>query len=653
MIPELGHFALVLAFLLACATTFFGLVGAWQGRRTWMAAAPGAVAGQWVFVTLGFGCLTYAFITHDFSVAYVAHNSNSQLPLLYRIAGVWGAHEGSLLLWLAILSSWTLAVAFFSGSLPERFRARVLGVLGLVSMTFMAFLLSTSSPFARQVAELDGADLNPLLQDPALALHPPMLYTGYVGTAVAFAFAVAALLEGRLDASWARWTRPWTTTAWLFLTIGIALGSWWAYYVLGWGGGWFWDAVENASFMPWLASTALIHSLAVTEKRGLFKSWTLLLAVFAFSLSLLGTFLVRSGVVVSVHAFASDPSRGIFILALLAFFIIGALALYAWRAPTLGSDAGFELVSRESFLLINNALLVASAGVVLFGTLMPMFMDAFGLGKISVGPPFFNIAFLIPTLPLLALIGIGMHAGWKQARLARLKSRFLVLLGAALGVAVLVCGAFFSHLSFMTVLGFTLGVFVCASAASLPIERWRRGEHLSRAVLGMSVAHLGIGLFTIGVTVAQSYKIERDISMAAGDSYSMAGYAFHFAGTKNVSGPNWDGVEGEVSITRNGRPVATLHPQKRVYRVQTNPMTQAGIAVGPTRDLFVALGEDIGAGRWSMRLQYKPFIRFIWLGALTMALGGAISVTDRRYRRNPARAAAPATLDGGEAKHGA
>lgn len=643
MIPELGHFALVLAFLMALTATFFGLVGAWRGQSAWMAVAPGAVAGQWVFVALGFACLTYAFITHDFSVVYVAHNSNSQLPLLYRVAGVWGAHEGSLLLWLLILSSWTLAVAYFSGSLPERFRARVLGVLALVGASFMAFLLSTSSPFARQPMAADGADLNPLLQDPALALHPPMLYAGYVGTSVAFAFALAALLEGRLDAAWARWTRPWTTTAWLFLTVGIALGSWWAYYVLGWGGWWFWDAVENASFMPWLASTALIHSLAVTEKRGLFKSWTLLLAVLAFSLSLLGTLLVRSGAIVSVHAFASDPSRGIFILALLAFFIIGSLILYAWRAPTLGSDAGFALVSRESFLLINNALLVAAAGVVLIGTLMPMFMDAFGLGKISVGPPFFNVAFLIPMLPLVALVGVGMHAGWKQARLGALQNRFLTLGLAGLALAVLVCWLGFGRAGLLTLLGFAIGAFVCLSAASLPIARWRRGEHLSLGVLGMSVAHLGLGLFTVGVTVAQTYKVERDISLGAGESYTLAGYDFRLVGTRAVTGPNWDGVEATVAIREGAREVTVLHPQKRVYRVQTNPMTQAGIAVGPTRDLFVAMGEDLGAGRWSLRLQYKPFIRFIWLGALTMALGGLLSVGDRRYRRAAtSKAAMPA-----------
>ena len=652
MIPELGHLALVIAFLMAAATAFFGLVGSWRNRPVWVGAVSSAVAGQWVFTALGFGCLTWAFITHDFTVRYVAMNSNSQLPLLYRIAGVWGAHEGSLLLWILILATWTRAVAAFSTSLPTRFRARVLGVLGLISFAFLLFLLSTSSPFLRELpAPPDGADLNPLLQDPALAIHPPMLYTGYVGTAVAFAFAVAALMEGRLDASWARWTRPWTTTAWLFLTIGIALGSWWAYYVLGWGGWWFWDAVENASFMPWLASTALIHSLAVTEKRGLFKSWTLLLAVFAFSLSLLGTFLVRSGVVVSVHAFASDPSRGVFILALLGFFIIGSLALYAWRAPSLGSGAGFALVSRESFLLVNNVLLVAAAVLVLWGTLMPMFMDAFGLGKISVGAPWFNIAFPIPTLPLLALIGIGMHASWKQARLAAVSRRLWALFGASVVLALAVLLLAYGVPSLLTVVGFALGAFIIGSSLMIPLDRLRRGERLAPAVLGMALAHFGVGLFALGVTVAQSYKVEKDVSLSVGESYSMAGYQFTYGGTRAVTGPNWDGVEAKVTITRDGKPVDVLHPQKRVYRVQTNPMTQAGISVGPTRDLFVALGEDLGAGRWSMRVQYKPFIRFIWLGALAMAIGGIVSVSDRRYRRGRVAAEAPATAT--EASHGA
>jgi cytochrome c-type biogenesis protein CcmF len=634
VIPELGHFALILAFLLAGTQAFFGLAGAWRKRESWMQATTPAVTGVWVFVALSFACLTWAFLSHDFSVLYVANNSNSALPVMYRIAAVWGAHEGSLLLWILILSSWSLAVAAFSASLPVAFRARVLGVLGLVAFAFTGFILVTSSPFARLLpAATDGADLNPLLQDPALAIHPPMLYTGYVGTAVAFAFAVAAMLEGRLDASWARWTRPWTTGAWLFLTVGIALGSWWAYYELGWGGWWFWDPVENASFMPWLAATALIHSLAVTEQRGLFKSWTLLLAVFAFSLSLLGTFLVRSGVLVSVHSFASDPSRGLFVLGLLTFFIAGSLALYTWRAPTLGSSAGFALLSRETFLLLNNALLVAAAGLILIGTLWPLLMDAFDLGKISVGPPYFNLVFLVPALPLVLLIGIGMHSSWRQAKLAPLSRRFLVLAGVALLLALVLPALFYGRLKLLTVIGFAAAAFIMGSALMQPVARLWLRQPIGRAVLGMCIAHFGIGLFVIGVTGAQSYTVEQDVALPVGGTASIAGYDFQFLGTHAVSGPNWEALEGDVIIRRNGAVVSQLHPQKRVYRVQKQPMTIAGITVGPARDLFVALGEDLGAGRWSLRIQYKPLIRYIWLGAVCMAIGGLVAISDRRYRR--------------------
>ena len=634
MIPELGEFALILALLLAVAQAVFGFAGAHTGRQSWLAAVTPAVAGVWVFVALAFGCLTWSFITHDFSVSYVANNSNSALPLLYRVAAVWGAHEGSLLLWIMILATWALLVAALSGSLPIAFRARVLGVLGLIGVGFMTFTLATSSPFTRLIpAAADGADLNPLLQDPALAVHPPMLYMGYVGTSVAFAFAVAALLSGRLDAGWARWTRPWTVAAWMCLTCGIALGSWWAYYVLGWGGWWFWDPVENASFMPWLTTTALIHSLAVTEKRGLFKSWTMLLAIFAFSLSLLGTFLVRSGVLVSVHAFASDPSRGLFILALLLFFIVGSLTLYAIRAPTLKSEGGFELVSRESFLLLNNAFLVAAAGLILVGELWPLLMDAFNLGKISVGPPYFNMVFLVPTLPLVMLLGVGMHAGWKRALLQSRRRQLLLLAGGALVVALVVAlGAYRSFGVPLTVVGFTAGFFVMASAWIEPIERWRRRQVLPRAALGMAIAHFGIGVFVIGVTGVVSYKVEKDISLAPGESAEIAGYRFQYFGTKPVQGPNYQAVEARVVITRDGVLVRELATQKRVYRVQQNPMTHAGIAVAWNRDLFVALGDDLGGGKWSMRLQYKPLVRYIWIGAAIAALGGLVAILDRRYR---------------------
>jgi cytochrome c-type biogenesis protein CcmF len=633
MTPELGHFALALALALAMAQTFFGLMGGWKRQERWMEAAHSAVMGQTVFVAIAISLLSHAFMTNDFSVAYVANNSNSALPALFKFSALWGAHEGSLVLWIFILSLWSVAVSLFSKSLPETFRARVLGILGLVSVGFLAFTLGTSNPFLRLIpAAADGADLNPLLQDFALAVHPPMLYTGYVGTAVAFAFACAAMFEGRLDATWARWTRPWTTVAWLFLTVGIALGSWWAYYELGWGGWWFWDPVENASFMPWLVCTALIHSLAVTEKRGLFKSWTLLLAIFAFSLSLLGTFLVRSGVLVSVHSFASDPSRGIFILGLLTFFIIGSLVLFAWRAPLLQSTAGFGLFSREAFLLLNNVLLVVSAALILLGTLWPLFMDAFSLGKISVGPPYFNAVFLVPGLPLVVAIGIGMHATWKHSRLAPKP----VVFGAIAAVAAVLALGFMVWLSHYTVLaaiGFMAGVFVIGASLYEPWQRWRGGHSLPAAVLGMTIAHIGVGMFTIGVTGVESSKIERDIALGVGDSAEVAGYVFKLESLKPVQGPNYNATEGEVTVRHDGDLVATLHPQKRNYWVRTMPMTEAGISVGPGRDLFAALGEDLGGGRWSVRVQYKPLIRYIWLGALVMALGGLLATADRRYRR--------------------
>ncbi len=633
MVVELGLFALIMSLLLATAQAWFGLAGAHFGNRRWMAAARPAVTGQWVFVATSFAVLSWAFYRNDFSVLYVASNSNSALPTFYRFSAVWGAHEGSLLLWALALSTWSVAVGAFSRSMPETFAARVLGVLGIVSIGFQLFILLTSSPFERLVpAAADGRDLNPLLQDPALALHPPMLYVGYVGFSVAFAFAVAALLEGRLDEKWARWARPWTTVAWMFLTVGIALGSWWAYYELGWGGWWFWDPVENASFMPWLVGTALIHSLAVTEKRGLFKSWTLLLAIVAFSLSLLGTFLVRSGVLVSVHAFASDPSRGLFILAFLGVCIGGSLALFAWRGPSLRTRGGFEAVSRESFLLFNNLLLLVAAALILIGTLYPLFLDALNLGKISVGPPYFDLVFIIPTLPLLFLLAIGMHAGWKKAKLEDMQRPLVVLFAVSLAFGVIVPPLAYGAFHLMTAVGLTAGVWVILSSLYEPWQRLRRRQSLSRGVLGMTIAHVGVGLFAIGVTVTQTYRIEKDIALKPGESIEMQGYRFDFKGTRQVQGPNFAAIESEVVITRNGEPVATLNPQKRVYRVQRSPMTESGIEVDWNRDLFVAMGEDLGAGAWSMRIQYKPMVRFIWLGALVMALGGLVAVSDRRYR---------------------
>ena len=633
MVIELGLFALILALLLSCAQAFFGLVGPAVGNRRWMAAVRPAVAGQFVFVALSFAVLAWAFYKNDFSVLYVANNSNSALPTFYRFSAVWGAHEGSLLLWALALSSWSIAVAMFSKQLPETFAARVLGVLGFVSIGFQGFIVFTSNPFERLVpAAADGQDLNPLLQDFALAVHPPMLYLGYVGFSVAFAFAVAALLEGRLDERWARWTRPWTTVAWMLLTCGIALGSWWAYYELGWGGWWFWDPVENASFMPWLVGTALIHSLAVTEKRGLFKSWTLLLSIIAFSLSLLGTFLVRSGVLVSVHAFASDPARGLFILAFLGLCVGGSLALYMWRGPALRTKGGFDAVSRESFLLFNNMLLLVTMALILIGTLYPLFLDALNMGKISVGPPYFNLVFLIPTLPLMALLAVGMHASWKRARLEDRKKALLTMLAVALVAGVAIPILAYGGFNLMASVGLTAGIWVILSALYEPIQRLRNRQSLSRGVIGMTVAHIGVGLFAIGITVTQTYRVEKDIALQPGQSVSLEGYDFLFKSTKQVQGPNYNAIESEVLITRDGKEVATLHPQKRIYRVQKSPMTESGIEVDWNRDLFVAMGDDLGAGAWSVRVQYKPLVRFIWFGALVMALGGIISISDRRYR---------------------
>jgi len=643
MIPELGHFALILALLLSIAQAAFGLGGAARRHAGWMAAGRSAVVGQFVFVAVAFGALTWAFVQRDFSVLYVAINSNSQLPVFYRVAAVWGAHEGSLLLWSLCLAGWSLAVTAASGSLDAPFRSRVIGILGLISIGFQLFMLTTSNPFDRLVpAAADGQDLNPLLQDFALAVHPPILYLGYVGFAVAFAFACATLLEGRLDAAWARWTRPWTLAAWMFLTVGIALGSWWAYYELGWGGWWFWDPVENASFMPWLAGTALIHSLAVTEKRGLFKSWTLLLAVTAFSLSLLGTFLVRSGVLISVHAFATDPARGIFILAFLTAVIGGALLLYAWRAPGLKSAAGFEVTSRESFLLFNNALLVAALGLILLGTLYPLFMDALELGKVSVGPPYFEIVFLVPMLPLLALLGVGMHAAWKRGLLAAARSRLLTIAAIALAAAIVIGAAVYGEIRPLTTIGFALALWVMGTSLVIPLARLRARQAIPGAVLGMVIAHFGVGLSTLGITGVQSFKIEQDVALAVGDAASVGGYDFRLTALKDVRGPNFIAVEGEVVVSRDGRSVTTLYPQKRLYNSGGNPMTEAGIEVGAGRDLFAALGDDLGQGRWSLRLQYKPLIRYIWLGALLIALGGGIAALDRRYRRSALSRAAAA-----------
>ena len=643
MLPELAEFALILALLLAGLQAFFGIAGARFGRERWLAAVVPAVAGQAVMVATAVGCLMACFVDNDFSVAYVAENSNSALPLFYRITALWGAHEGSLLLWILLLALWTVAVALGVRGLPPRFGARVLGVLGIVSFGFLLFTLATSNPFARlDPPALDGHDLNPILQDPGLAVHPPILYTGYVGFAVAFAFACAAMLEGRLDQHWARWTRPWTTVAWAFLTCGIALGSFWAYYELGWGGFWFWDPVENASFMPWLVGTALIHSLAVTDKRGLFKSWTLLLAILAFSLSMLGTFLVRSGVLVSVHSFAADPSRGIFILAFLIIMVGGALTLYAWRAPALKSTAGFELGARESFLLFNNVLLVIAAGTVFAGTLAPLISDALHLGTLSVGPPYFNPTFMMSMLPLLALLSVGIHANWKRGRLGE---RARLLLYTLLSAAVLGCGlayGLYAAHGVLPAVGLTLGVWIALSSLVDPLDRWWRGLSLSRAVLGMTLAHLGLALAVVALTTVQAFTVERDVSLAPGGSVQVAGYDFRFRGVQPQDGANFQALAASVVVSYRGAQVAVLQPQKRQYWVQRQVTSETAIKMHHGNNILLALGEDLGAGRWSLRIQVRPLVSFIWIAAFIMAVGGALAASDRRYRS--ARAAAPAAL---------
>jgi cytochrome c-type biogenesis protein CcmF len=621
MIPELGQFALSLAL----ATTLFQAMGV-TGRHEGYARS--AAQGQLLLVAFAFGCLTHAFVNNDFSVAYVAMNSNSALPLEYRVAGVWGGHEGSLLLWILMLAGWSTAVSLFSRHLPEEMTARVLGVMGIVSAGFLAFMLFTSNPFDRLLpSPPDGRDLNPLLQDPGMVFHPPMLYMGYVGFSVAFAFAVAALLSGRLDAAWARWSRPWTTVAWCFLTLGIALGSGWAYYELGWGGWWFWDPVENASFMPWLVGTALIHSLAVTEKRGAFRSWTVLLAIIAFGLSLLGTFLVRSGVLTSVHAFAVDPKRGVFILGLFVIFIGGALALYAWRTARIGLGGDFSPLSRESLLLANNVLLAAAAGTVFLGTMYPLAVDAVGAGKLSVGPPYFEAVFAPLMAPALFLMGVGPLARWKRAELPEL----LVLLRWAMGVS-LVLGLLLPLAmgTWHALVGFSLALAIWIVLTAL--LSFRKGWRQTRSHYGMALAHIGVAVFVVGVTLVKGYEADKDVKMRPGETVELNGYVFRLEEVNDVRGPNYIAARARMTVTRDGKPVASLAPEKRHYTVQDSAMTEAAIDPGLTRDLYVSLGDPLGDGTWLIKVQVKPFIDWIWGGCLLMALGGFLAASDRRYR---------------------
>ena len=640
MVPEIGQFALILALLLALAQGVLPIVGATRGIPAWISVARPAAQGQFVFVAIAFGCLAWSFANNDFSVLNVATNSNSQLPLQYRLAATWGSHEGSLLLWVLMLSVWTVAVTVFSRHLPEEMAARVLGVMGLVSVGFLLFMLLTSNPFERLFpAAADGRDLNPLLQDFGMVVHPPMLYMGYVGFSVAFAFSIAALLGGRLDATWARWSRPWTTLAWCFLTLGIMLGSWWAYYELGWGGWWFWDPVENASFMPWLFGTALIHSLAVTEKRGSFKSWTVLLAICAFSLSLLGTFLVRSGVLTSVHAFATDPKRGIFILAFLTVVIGGSLTLFAWRAPRVGLGGKFDLVSRESMLLANNVLLAVASGSVLLGTLYPLFLDALNLGKISVGPPYFEAVFVPLMTPAVFLMGIGPLARWKDSSLPELAVRLKWALGVSLITALLLPIAL-GRWTPLIAFGLLLAAWIIATSVVTLKHRLSRGEGSLRARLGaqprayygMLLAHCGVAVFIVGVTLVKGYETERDVRMAVGDSVTVGGYAFRFDGVQAITGPNYRGSRGAIDVSRDGRHLRVMHPEKRIYNAQQMPMTEAAINTGIFGDLYVSLGEPVSGGAWSVRVYHKPFVTWIWGGFIIMALGGFLALCDRRYR---------------------
>jgi cytochrome c-type biogenesis protein CcmF len=648
MIYELGHFALIIALSMALAQSVLPLVGAHKGNTTWMALARPSARGQFIFVAIAYACLTHAFITNDFSVMLAARHSNTALPLVYKFTAVWGNHEGSILLWSLILSGWTLAVSIFSKQLDDRMVARVLGVMGLISCGFLLFTLLTSNPFERLLpAAADGNDLNPLLQDPGMIIHPPMLYMGYVGFVVAFAFAIAALLSGRLDAAWARWSRPWTTVAWCFLTFGIALGSFWAYYELGWGGWWFWDPVENASFMPWLVGTALMHSLAVTEKRGGFKMWTALLAIITFSLSLLGTFIVRSGVLSSVHAFATDPARGIFILAFLALVIGGSLALFAWRAPRVGLGGSFEMVSRESMLLANNVLLLVAAAAVLLGTIYPLVIDALGMGKLSVGAPYFVAVFVPLIAPALFLMGVGPMTRWRQADVIdlarRLRWAFAVSVASAV-IAPFVLG----HWTPMAGLGLLLAAWVASTAVLNLITRVR--EHPAPGILkplamqpgsyyGMLLAHFGVSVFIVGVTVVSSFQSENDVRMEPGDTATAGGYSFQLEGISQIAGPNYASNQAKITVSQDGKVISTLYPERRVYTVSRMSMTEVAIDRGVGRDLYVALGEPLTATAWSVRLHHKPFVNWIWGGCVLMALGGLLAVMDRRYR---ARVKSPA-----------
>jgi cytochrome c-type biogenesis protein CcmF len=651
MTAEIGNFSLILAAVIALLYGTLSIAGAQVNKAQWIALAKPGARALAALLALAFACLTTAFVQNDFSVLYVVQHSNSRLPLQYRIAGVWGGHEGSLLLWMLMLGGWSLAVSLWARQLPAAMLARVLGVLGLVSAGFLAFILLSSNPFERLIpAAADGRDLNPLLQDIGLIVHPPMLYMGYVGFAVAFAFAVAALLEGRIDAQWTRWARPWTTAAWICLTLGIAMGSAWAYYELGWGGWWFWDPVENASFMPWLLGTALMHSLAVTEKRGSFKAWTLLLAIGAFSLSLLGTFLVRSGVLTSVHAFATDPTRGVFILALLALVVGSSLILFAWRAPSLSQGAGFSWVSRETFLLGNNVLLMVFCATVLLGTLYPLIVDALGLGKLSVGPPYFD-AMLIPLMsPVVFLMGVAPFAAWRQASVAELARTLRWAFAAAL-ILGLALPWFYGGWSPLVAFGLLLAIWLCVATLLHVFGRVRINKQQPLSYWGMVTAHLGVAVFTVGVTLVGGYSQDSDVKLAPGQSAQLGAYEFKLMSLQNIQGPNYRAVQADVRVLKNGQQIAQLHPEKRHYASSPMAMTEAAIDTGLLRDIYVSLGDplqkDKPNGEWVVRLYVKPFIDWIWGGCVLMALGGLLAIFDKRYRQ-PAK---PLTTESETSNH--
>jgi len=636
MIVEIGHFALILAACVALVQGVLPLAGTLNDNQRWQALAKPAATLQFLLIAFSFAVLAHGALTDDFSIKYIAGHSNSLLPTQYKFASVWGGHEGSLLLWMLMLSGWTLAVAIFSRTLPLAMVARVIGILGLVSTGFLMFILITSSPFERLLpAPADGKDLNPLLQDPGLVIHPPMLYMGYVGFSVAFAFAVSALLSGRMDAAWARWSRPWTIVAWIFMTAGIALGSWWAYYELGWGGWWFWDPVENASLMPWLFGTALIHALMVTDKRGGFKAWSVLLAIGAFSLSLLGTFLVRSGVLTSVHAFASDPKRGVFILIFLAVVVGVSLTLFAWRAPkaTLGGKMG--LVSRESMLIANSVLLVVATGAVLLGTIYPLIVDALNLGKLSVGAPYFNAVFVPLMVPVVFLMVPGGIAHWREARWAQLGHdlRLPALAAVVAGVAI---WTLTERGTWLTGMGMALATWVVVGLLMQIAIRMKKPGRIPLSFWGMHLAHLGIAVITVGITMVKSYEVERDVRMGLSDTVTIENYSFELTGVSDVDGPNYKALRGDVKVTKDGKYLEMLYPEKRKYFSSAMPMTEAGIDSGLFRDLYVSLGEPIEGERlqWSVRVFYKPFVSWLWYGAILMVLGGLLAVSDRRYRKS-------------------